>query len=515
MTAEATRRAATDDAVVDATPVEAGATPTAPRRASVGKGTLWQMVSYGAFIVSGYALNISMVYILGDPVAYGLLGIMINTTNIARVLLSTGLPNATSKFIAESDEELAYPILRTSLKLQWIIGAAIVAVYVLGAPLWARMLNDSSLTPYFWASAPLIPLMGAYQVMLSYFNGTHRFVLQAWIQILYAVTRVVFAIALVLVGLKVFGVLFGFTLSLIVCAVLAWYYVRPKTGVANPVSRKLLAFALPLMLLAIGQAVLVNLDLLQIKAYLPQGVEVGYYSGMASLSRTPYFLFAAFSTILLPVVTTTLRTRGREAAGEVVSRTVTYLFIVALPVLAVFAAVPGPLLDFVFPKAYTAAAQALVWASVAQTILALVSALTSVITAKGKPYLATAAWLVCIPVQLVAGAILIPKLGMTGTALASLIAAVIGAAFAGGLTIHYFGRLLEPARVLKAFGAAAVVYLLLSIPKTYSLVALPFACLAGLAVYAAILLVTGVVTRAEVVALFKRDRSSATVKEEG
>ncbi len=63
-----------------------------------------------------------MVYLLGDPVSYGLLGIMINMTNIARVLVSTGLPQATSKFIADNDEDLTYPILRTSMKLQWIIG---------------------------------------------------------------------------------------------------------------------------------------------------------------------------------------------------------------------------------------------------------------------------------------------------------------------------------------------------------------------------------------------------------
>lgn len=475
----------------------------------MGRGTLFQMLSYGAFIVSGYALNISMVYILGDPVAYGLLGIMINATNIARVLLSSGLPNATSKFIAENDEELAYPILRTSLKIQWIMAAAVVVVFVAGAPVWSAMLNDSTLTPYFWACAPLIPLMGVYQVLLSHYNGTHRFVPQAWIQILYAVTRVVFAIALAVVGFKVFGVLAGFSLSLVLCAGLAWYYVRPRSGPVNPVSRKLLAFALPLMVLAIGQAVLVNLDLLQIKSYFPLSADVGYYSGMASLSRTPYFLFVAFSVTLLPVVTTTLKEHGIERAGRVVSRNISFLIMTALPVLAVFAAVPGQLLDFVFPAAYASAGHALVWAAIAQTMLALVAAFTAVITAKGKPYLAAAAWLVCIPAQLVAGTFLIPRYGMVGTALASLVAATVGVLFSAGLTKYYFGRIMEPVPVLKALGAAAVVYYLLSIPDTYPLLVLPFACLAGLGLYAAIMLATRAVSLGEVRGLFRKD-SGAT-----
>jgi O-antigen/teichoic acid export membrane protein len=475
-------------------------------RTSIGKGTLFQMVAYGAFILSGYALNISMVYILGDPVAYGLLGIMINVTNIARVALSSGLPNATSKFIAESPPELAYPILRTSLKIQWIVAGAIVIVFIGGADVWGRLLNDTSLTPYFWACAPLIPLMGVYQVILSHYNGTHRFVSQAWIQILYAVTRVAFGVALVFMGFKVFGVLYGFAFSLALCAGLAWFYIRPRGGIANPVSRKLLAFALPLMVLGIGQAVLVNLDLLQIKSYFPTSVDVGYYSGMASLSRTPYFLFVAFSVTLLPVVTTTLKEHGRERAGEVIARTVTFLLLAALPVLAVFAAVPGPLLDFVFPRAYTVAGPALVWASIAQTMLALVAALTAVITAKGKPYLAAGAWLVCIPVQLAAGALLIPRYGMTGTAIASLIAAIAGVVFSGWLTMRYFGRLMQPVPVLKAAAASLVIYLLLSIPRTWSMWVLPFACIGALGLYGVLVMVTGAVKREEVMSLFRKER---------
>ena len=56
------------------------------RQGAMGKGTMHQMIARMAFIVSGYAINIAMVYMLGDPVSYGLLGIVINMTNIARVL---------------------------------------------------------------------------------------------------------------------------------------------------------------------------------------------------------------------------------------------------------------------------------------------------------------------------------------------------------------------------------------------------------------------------------------------
>ena len=481
----------------------------------MGKGTLHQMIARVAFIVSGYAINIAMVYLLGNPVSYGLLGIMINVTNIARALLTAGLPQATSKFIAGNDDDLTYPILRTSMKLQWIIAAGIVAIFCLGAPLWANLLNDSTLVPYFWVAAPLIPLMGAFQVLQSYFNGTHRFVTQSWLNILYSITRVAFAIALVLLGTAVYGFLVGFALSIAVSAAVSWHYVRPRTGAANPESGALLAFAAPLMVLAIGQAFLVNLDLLQIKAYFPASDDVGFYSGMASLSRTPFFLFTAFSITLLPVVTSALRSHGRDKAGRAIARSTTFLLITALPVVAIVAAVPSELLDFVFPAAYAVAAGPLVWATVAQTLLALVASFTAAITANGRPYVAMTVWLVCIPVQLVAGALMIPSGGMTGTAMASLAAAGVGLVASGAMTWHYFGTLLDPVPVLKASVAAVVVYLLMSIPETYSLVVLPFACIAGLAVYAGLVLATGAVKRVEVAALFRRDRGAAIEDKEG
>ncbi len=475
----------------------------------MGKGTLYQMIARVAFILSGYAINIAMVYLLGNPALYGLLGIMMNVTNIARALLSGGLPQATSRFIADSDDELTYPILRTSMKLQWLISAGIVAVFCLGAPLWAGLLNDPNLVPYFWVAAPLIPLMGAFQVLLSYFNGTHRFVTQSWLNILYSATRVVFAVVLVLLGTAVYGVLIGFALSLALAAAVSWHFVRPRTGSANPASRALLAFAAPLMILAIGQAALVNLDLLQLKAYFPASDDVGFYSGMASISRTPFFLFTAFSITLLPIVTRALRNHGREEAGKAVARSTTFLFVTAMPVVAIVAAVPGELLDFVFPASYTVAAGALVWATVAQTMLAIVASFTAAITAKGRPYAAMAVWLTCIPIQLVAGALLIPGGGLVGTAIASLVAAGSGLLISGAMTWHYFRRLAEPVPVAKAAGAAVVLFLLMSIPDKYPLVVLPFACFGGLAVYAGMVLATGAVTREEVVALFRRDRRTA------
>ena len=366
-------------------------------RGSMGRGTLEQVISRAIFVLSGYTLHISMAYLLKGPSAYGLLGLMISVTNIARVLLSTGLPQATTKFIAEADESLAYPILRTSLKLQWLMAAAITGVYVAGIPLWQNFLNDQTLAPYLLASAPLIPLMGTHQVLLGYFGGLRRFSAQSWLNTLYSIGRVVFAIAFVLLGFGVGGVLWGFSASLVVALVISWSMVKPRNPGPNPESRRLIAFALPLMILAIGQSLVVNLDVLMLKHFLPGGAEVGFYTGAMNLGSAPYYIFSAFSVTILPLVTAALRDGDRVRASGLVARNVSFLIVVVAPIIGIVLAAAGPLLDFVYPSIYRVGAPALMLLIVSQSLLAVMASLTSAITANDRPRVAMAVWLVCIP----------------------------------------------------------------------------------------------------------------------
>lgn len=471
---------------------------------TMGRGTLDQIISRAIFVLSGYALHISMAYLLKDPATYGLLGLMVNVTNIARVLLSTGLPQATTKFIAESDETLAYPILRTSLKLQWIMAAAITGVYVLGIPVWSRFLNDTSLAPYFLASAPLIPLMGTHQVLLGYFGGLRRFTAQSWLNTLYSIGRVLFAISFVLLGLGVGGVLWGFSAALVVALAISWGMVRPRNQTANPESRRLMTFALPLMVLAIGQSFVVNLDLLMLKRFFPGGAEVGYYTGAMNLGSAPYYIFTAFSVTMLPLVANALRSNDNARARVLVARNISFLVVVVAPIVAIVLATAAPLLDFVYPTAYRAGAFALTLLIVSQSLLALLASLTSAITAKGRPGLAMTVWLVCIPVQVGLGFAVIPRLGMAGAAGANLATTVLGVLIAGAITWRYFGMPFEPARVAKAIGASAFIFVLLRMPGGYSAWVLPFACLGALLAYGLLMFAVGGIRIADVQNVFRR-----------
>ena len=91
---------------------------------------------------------------------------------------------------------------------------------------------------------------------------------------------------------------------------------------------------------------------------------------------------------------------------------------------------------------------------------------------------------------------------------------MVGVAIAGALTFRYFGLPFEPLRVLKAILASVAIYLLMSLPSDYSLVALPFACIGALGVYAGLMLATRGITVGEITSLFKRETVAAPPIEE-
>ena len=77
------------------------------------------------------------------------------------------------------------------------------------APLIADKLNDPSLVNYIRLLAFIIPVMALYSVYEGHLNGVRAFGKQAKTRIVYSLTKVFAVFALVFIGLKINGAIFG------------------------------------------------------------------------------------------------------------------------------------------------------------------------------------------------------------------------------------------------------------------------------------------------------------------
>ncbi len=471
-------------------------------------GTLYQVIARFGFLISSYLIHVSMAYFLADPRDYGDLGVILGMVTMARVFLSTGLPQSTSRFIA-MDPSNEGAIFATALKIQFLCSLGILVLYAAGTPIWTRLLNDTSLTRSILISSLLIPCMAVFQIYQAFLNGRSEFGLQALYTGIYAAGRFVFAIALVLLGLSIDGVLFGLILAVLVALVLIRVRVRRPSREGSCEARKLVAFSLPIVAFSIGITLLLNLDIMILKHYYPDDEIIGFYTGAMNFGKLPYFVLYSYSVTLLPTISQALgSSEASEASkvGKIVRKNITSLVVVGLFGTAFVGATAGLCLDFVYPSAYRAASQALILLFSSMCLLAVLHALASVITAAGKPQHAMVIVLLCVPVHFGLGVWLTPRYGMIGMATANLVSVAVGTAIAAVVVARRTGALAHPATLAKAVLACVVVCVGLVCLQVRTVAFLPVMGLASVVVFGLLMLLTGAITREQVSAVLDRVR---------
>ena len=306
---------------------------------SVSKGTLYLMFSELIALLSSYGLQVGVAYFLG-PESYGIFGLITSLYLINRAFLNTGIPRATSKFVAESKDKIE-PIFAVSLKVQIWVAFAFMLFYVLFAKVIAYILKDASLTPYIiYLGIIVVPLALLSLYSTGFLNGRHMFREQGRVKLLYPFLQFAFTIILIFFGFKIYGILTGYFLATIVAFYFAWKYVG-KIGITGHDStftvKQLLRFAIPISISALCFTLLRNVNTLFIKSMLIDNKVVGLFTAAATLSSLPFSVFGALPVTLLPTISRAMGEGNLEKARRYISTAMRYSLLILLPLSAMVA----------------------------------------------------------------------------------------------------------------------------------------------------------------------------------
>ena len=136
------------------------------KKISLLKGTFYIGISQIIFMLSGYIINFWLAGYLG-PKNYGLYGVILSFLNIIRLISTGGFSQAVSKYCAE-DENLAYSIKISILKILTPFSIFIAIIFYFFSPLIAFILKDYKLIPFLRISIPIIPLFTIYSIFVGY-----------------------------------------------------------------------------------------------------------------------------------------------------------------------------------------------------------------------------------------------------------------------------------------------------------------------------------------------------------
>jgi len=304
---------------------------------SLIKASIWLTISELVFNISGYVVHAVLGRMFG-PADYGRYSIIIVFSTMVVVLIGRGVPIAMSKYLSEVRKTTPQEILaikKTGAFIQTILIGIVTVIYFMLAPVFARLLNDPSLTSLFRLSSLIIPGFALASFYVYYFNGIHKFNSQSLIKLYRGIVKVVIIILLALF-FKVPGAVTGHILapfSVFVFAFMLDPFRKHKAlaGFTFP-WKKLLIFAWPITIFMIFYEIMISIDLFLVKNILESDSQTGLYNAALTIGRIPFYAFYFLTIILLPKISESTSQNNTLKTSSILNNSMRFLFILLIPV---------------------------------------------------------------------------------------------------------------------------------------------------------------------------------------
>ncbi len=429
---------------------------------------------------------------------YGVYGVIMSVLLPAELIGRLGIPQATSKLVAEvRNEQRAFE--QTSITLTAVTFLALAAAFFCAAPLLARAYALENGAVLFRIAALDIPFYGMFFCLQHILNGQRRFASEGLGVSLYGVSKALGVVALLAIGVTIEGALIVNVLASVVgCAYFASRLSPKRFRPTLAEMRPILRLALPTSFFILGQQLLANLDLWFLKWIGEEADQtIGLYVAAVKIASLPNLALFVTMAVLIPTISRAASAADDEMVRTLVRGATRLLVLVLLPTCVYLAVRSEALLALVYGPDFAAGA-------VFQALLVLrfglfgvlLMTFCTVLIALGDPRRAALQVLALVPLGVVLSIVFIRWRGAEGAALAVLTTVVIGVVVSGLTLRRRVGPLLAAAPSIASFTATALLVAALSqwsIARFWLLLEFPLFA----AAYLALLLVLRAVTLEE------------------
>ncbi|MFO7806835.1 MAG: flippase [Candidatus Moraniibacteriota bacterium] len=401
---------------------------------SLIRASFWLSLSELAFNLSGYIIHALMGRIL-DTADYGRFSIIITFTTMVIILIGRGLPISMSKYLSEITQDKAngyFRVKKAALYLQLTVVSCVTLIYFLISPIFAKLLNDPSLTNLFRISSLIIPAFAMASFYAYYFTGIQEFGKKSFLKFLRSIAKIFF-----IVGLgyffKVTGAIIGQALAPLVVYITG-YFIDPfsklkckkepsfkNTPLDKNLMKKLAQFAWPIILFMLFYELMISLNLYFVKAMLREDALAGIYNAAMTVSRIPYYLFFFMTVILLPKISESTSAGTKEKTQKLLQKAFKYLFLGIFPTVTILSLFSGSAVRFFYGAGYSAAGPVMSILIIGFGFLTIFYVLTFVLNGSGFNKFPMYISLLGVILNAFLNYFLIKEMGLLGSALATTI----------------------------------------------------------------------------------------------
>ncbi|QUY44701.1 flippase [Acaryochloris marina] len=344
------------------------------------------------------------------------------STSLAK-FLNLGIAPANVYFLGQKRISISVAFA-TCLQLWWklsLIGTLIgILIIYFKANTWFP--STSQFLLYFALLIFPVSLLQAY--LISLFQGIQDF--KNYNKFLLASPIVTFIVAIILVkfaNLGVFGALsasaIGTLIGLLIClSALKVYFFADTFCHDKKYERKCLSYGWKAHLSNILAFVNYKADIFMVNLLLSSS-DVGTYVIAVSLVERLWLLSSAVSTVTLPRLAALHQNEiARKTLTPIIARLVFFSTLMGALLLAIFS---QKLVFILFGPEFSGASDAILWLIPGIVVLSLARALANDIAARGYPELNMYVSIIVVVVNILSNSFLIPKMGLSGAALATSI----------------------------------------------------------------------------------------------
>jgi O-antigen/teichoic acid export membrane protein len=388
--------------------------------------------------VVGLALTMGTSVLLAramGPEGLGVYALAFAAINLLGIPVQMGLPSLVLRETAQAQAVADWPRLRGiwtwATRRIVLVSSAIVVVAAAGVFVLPAL--PSAARPVFLLGLPLIPLIALSQVRASALRGLGHII---WGQLPEMLIRPALLVLLVGIGYLAFdlsispGMVMGLHLAAAVVAFSVGMALLLRAGpselkaaVAQKADPAWSRAVWSLALIAGAQSITANADFLMLGWWQPEA-QVGLYKVATSGASLTVAGLGVLAMITNPRFAALFKTQDTRQLARLAAYAAGFGLTAALPVFVVFLFWGGPILSLVFGPSFVGGTAALIILTAGQALSAFFGTCVGLLNMTGHEKHAMRGVLVATVLNVVLNLVLIPRFGIEGAAVATLISTV-------------------------------------------------------------------------------------------
>jgi O-antigen/teichoic acid export membrane protein len=359
---------------------------------------------------------------------YGILSLVMTTVFVAMAIGKLGFPSSIVRFYSEfRSKGLLENFYSTFLISSFVLGALATVAIIIVTNIFGNYNAGENFMTVMSVASILIFSGCVIDTITSFLRAEQRTKSYNFILVIQRYGSLGLGIFLIFYFVKgLYGFFVGQIIgSLTILSVLVYRLSRErKIGLSNysrDIMRESVKFGSPLVWSELGYLGLNYVDRYFIQFYLGS-LSLGLYTAGYNLATyvTEVFMYS-INYAMTPIYMNIFVNKGEEETKVFFAKTFRYFILIIVPVAFGFMALGGDLLAFLASKKYAGANVILPYIIIGQLIHSLATILNSGLFIKKKTHIVTMIVLVSCLLNIGVNIVLIPKFGILGAALATLI----------------------------------------------------------------------------------------------